>query len=79
MSDLIIIDIDEDSGEAEVKFSDAFISDDPLFRADILRDVIFDCLYEYNKSMVEMGWKEKSLIESDVLHKLNEMLEVIHE
>ena len=77
MDKLIKLNIDEDSGEAKVVFSDDFLSDDPLYRADILQDVILDCLVEYNRAKSEMGWREMAIIEADVLEKLNEMLEVI--
>lgn len=38
--------------------TDEFANSDPLFRADILRDLMFLVKEEYNLARVQLGWNE---------------------
>lgn len=38
--------------------TDEFANSDPLFRADMLKDLMFMVKEEYNLARVELGWNE---------------------
>lgn len=51
---LISIDINYECGEAEVYFANAFLSLDPLLKADILQDLMHDMQDQYLVSRIQM-------------------------
>jgi hypothetical protein len=54
----------DDSGEGHTKFTDSFLCDNDLYRADVLRDVLMDVLAAYNKARKGCGWEPVALSET---------------
>ena len=43
--------------EVVLKLTEGFEASDPLFRADMLQDLLFMVKDEYNKARSELGWE----------------------
>lgn len=46
----------ESKDEVVLKLTEGFEASDPLFRADMLQDLLFMVKDEYNKARSELGW-----------------------
>lgn len=49
--------IGDSGGSGEVRLSAQFKEEPPMYRADVLKDALFDVWRHYNDARVELGWE----------------------
>ena len=52
-SDYIRLKVEWDFGQAAISFTPAFDELEPLLRADVLKDLLYDIAEQYNKALLD--------------------------
>jgi hypothetical protein len=52
----------DDGGNGDAHLTPSFLTDNAMYRADVLHDWIYDLLKEYNKAREQIGWEPVALV-----------------